>query len=246
MKTLEDFKNLKTMPYFAAGSRTGSSHIARCTGRIMGIPVQAPRFLFADHFSTDDHQVDPALMGAIRHLGIWVLHQHSKGMGNNVAILKAYGIKPMVIVRNLFDCLVSVKEQMEVAENMTTPGVPRPEYYELDEDGKWDWISYNIVPWYYQFYASWHYAKIDKLLIHYREFYSDDNFKVMSKILDWVGFPNPGPEEVARHHARRDARFNVGYSGRGNAIPDTVKERAYAQAKSWGPLEKTLKDIYLD
>jgi hypothetical protein len=212
----------------------------------MNVPVQAPRFLFAGEFSTDDHQVDPAMMGAIRHLGTWVLHQHSKGMGNNVAILKAYGVKPIIIIRNMFDSLISVKEQMEVSDNMTCPGVPRPEWGSLNETEKWDWISLNLIPWYYQFYASWHYAQIDRLLVHYRDFYDGDNFKVMSTILDWIGYPNPGEEEVAAIHARRDARFNVGQSGRGKAIPEIVKERAYLQAKAWGPLEKTLIEEYLD
>jgi hypothetical protein len=220
--TYEDYQALKTVPYFAAASRSGSSHIARCTSRIMNIPVQAPRFLFAGEFSTDDHQVDPA------------------------AILKAYNAKPMIIIRNLFDSLVSVKEQMEVSQNMTCPGVPRPEYQKLSEDEKWDWISFNIIPWYFQFYASWHYADIDKLLIHYRDFYSENNFKVMSKILDWIGFPNPGEKRVAELHARRDARFNIGQSGRGKAIPEIVKERAYQQAKTWGPLEKALREELLD
>jgi hypothetical protein len=247
-KTWEEYlENLKTYPYFAAGSRTGSSHIARCTGRIMGLPVQSPRWIHAGRFSTDDHQIDHTLMGACKHLGLFVLHQHSKGTGNNVAILKAFGIKPMVIIRNMFDSLVSVKEQMEITDNMTCPGVPRPEYYELTEGQKWDWISFNLIPWYFQFYASWHYAtQIDRMMIHYRDFYSENNFKVVSKILDWVGYPNPGEEVVAATHARKDARFNVGISGRGKAVPEIVKERAYLQAKSWGPLEKHLIEDYLE
>jgi hypothetical protein len=246
MKDKDDFKDLKTLPYFAAGSRTGSSHIARCTGRIMGVPIQSPRFLYAGGYSTDDHQIDATMMGAIRQLGVWVLHQHSMGTGNNVAILKAFNIKPMVIIRNLFDSLISFYEQMEVADNMTSPGVARPEWHKMDDDTKWDWMSFNVIPWYYRFYASWHYANIDKLLIHYRNFYDGDTVSVIGKILDWIGFPNPGEEEIMRHFNRRDARFNTGYSGRGKAVPEIVRERAYLQARAWGPLEKHLREDYLD
>jgi len=222
--------------YVSAGMRTGSSHIVRSLGNLLGYRVSSPRFGFSGRASTDDHQIDHNVQAVMHMEGNYVLHQHSKAIGNNLQLMKTGGYKPIVIQRNLFDCLVSIYDQMPANPHMTVPGVQRPAWGELNDNEKWAWLAYNVIPWYLTYYASWHYADIKKYIVWYEDYYRDQ-VAGMRKMLQFLNVQDNVTDDMMSAVVNKtDNSLHVGKVGRGQAVPSYVKNIASSMVLSWGPL----------
>lgn len=74
--------------------------------------------------------------------------------------LNAFSIKPIILVRNIFDCVVSAKDYMdggkEDPEVAIGPMAYTSEaYYCWAEAKRYDFIIDMVVPWYFNFFVGW-------------------------------------------------------------------------------------------
>jgi hypothetical protein len=221
--------------------RSGSSHLVRSLGKLFNHRVSSPRFGFAGKASTDDHQLDHMVTSVLHLEGDYVLHQHSKATGNNLHILKSFHYTPVVLQRKLYDCLVSVYDQMPASPHMTVPGVQRPEWNSMTDEQQWLWMAYNVVPWYLSYYASWHYADIEKHIVWYEDYYRDQ-IKGMRKLLEFLKVQdNVTDDMMDKVVNKKDNSFHVGKVGRGASVPMFVKSIVEESVRSWGSLGEKMK-----
>ena len=82
-----------------------------------------------------------------------VTQQHARATDPNIALLQAFGIKPVVLVRNLFDALVSMHDFYDNGAVLNT--FHQADWPNLDAQTRLDLIVDCVTPWYIQFYASW-------------------------------------------------------------------------------------------
>lgn len=231
--------------FVSAFMRSGSSHIVRSLARLLDHRVSTPQVGFAGEAGTDEHIINYNVLNILHLEGDYVLHHHAKATGNNLRILQTYGYRPVVVLRNVFDSLVSVYEQMEVSPHMTVPGVFRPPWEHMADHERWQWMAENMIPWYYSFFASWNAADIPKHFIYYEDYYKDQ-LKGMKAMLDFLEVPDalyPSNKEIEDAVRRKDARFNFGTSGRGQlGVPNNIKKLAVRMAHSWGPFGKEIEN----
>lgn len=211
------------MNVFVAGMlRSGSTHIAESLARIMGCRVARP--FYSPTASPDEHHADPAVMMPLMINGSWVFHSHTKGTGNNRHYFQQLKLKPVVVVRNLFDSMISVYEQMEASPVMSVPGVPRPAWWSMSATQKWKWLLLFFVPWTLAFRDSW---QEHALIVHYEQHF-EDQVKSAQQILKYVDpqftVTDDAVDSCFKHH-KGLGRFNVGVSGRGMSIPADVRDR---------------------
>ena len=230
--------------FVAAFMRTGSSHLVYSMGRMLNYRVTTPQMGFAGKAGTDEHIVNYSVLCVQTQEGNFVFHQHCKGTGNNVHILKAYHFKPIIMMRNLYDCIVSCWDQMPASPHMTVPGVKRPPWNDMTEEQRWLWMGFNVIPWYYSFYNSWMQADIPKHIVWYDEHYKDQK-KSMKKIFKFIDLPKdqwPSSEKMDKEiEPANTSRLHIGKSGRGEAVPEIIKVLANDQADQWGPWAKQMK-----
>jgi tetratricopeptide (TPR) repeat protein len=149
-----------------------------------------------------------------------VTQQHCRASDANVHLMQAFGIRPVVLVRNVFDSVMSLLDFYNKGAFQTS--YFRSDWPVLDEETKVDLLIENVIPWYLQFVASWDLAeKQNRLEVHwlsYEELVADKPSSVV-RVLEFYGL-GASRRGVAQRIAEieseeRKIRFNKGVTGRG-------------------------------
>jgi hypothetical protein len=149
-----------------------------------------------------------------------VTQQHVRASEANIQALQAFQIRPVVLVRNVFDVVVS---QLDFYRNGAYfNSYFRGNFAELDTGPQIDLLIDSTVPWFFQFVASWQLAeKEGRLPVRWVTYEEMVNAKVetVSNILQYYDL-GASRESIQRSIKRCEAdskrnRFNVGRSGRG-------------------------------
>jgi len=151
-----------------------------------------------------------------------VTQQHCRASDANVHLMQAFGIRPVVLVRNIFDSVMSLLDFYNSGAFKTS--YFRADWPTLDEETKIDLLIENVIPWYFQFVGSWDLAeKQQRLEVHwvsYEEF-TADKCSAVFKILEFYGLgaSRRGVEQCigeVESNGRKN-RFNKGVAGRGRS-----------------------------
>ena len=162
-----------------------------------------------------------------------VTQQHCRASDANLHLMQAFAIRPVVLVRNIFDSVVSLLDFYNQGAFQTS--YFRADWPALDEATRIDLLIENVIPWYLQFVASWDLAEKQKRLevswLSYEELIHDKAGSVL-QVLEFYGLgaSRRGIEERIREiesHARNN-RFNKGVAGRGQtSLSDAQKEKIH-------------------
>ncbi len=181
--------------------------------------------------------------GTVRHIPKprgFVAQMHLRYTKPTATILREHGIVPIVLVRNLFDVVVSMKD------HLCNRPVAIPMAYFSTEMRGWPtdriyaFIADMIIPWYLNFYISWSNAEHVKR-VTYEELVQDPK-ATLGDIADHVGLPHDSESlDIAVSEAQTRTPRNVGIVGRGEQLPMAVKERirqlaAYYDDHDFSPL----------
>jgi hypothetical protein len=168
-----------------------------------------------------------------------VVQIHAKASMPNIHILQAFRIRPVLLLRNVFDVLLSWKEFLDGGAWVNTYC---KEYLSLSDADRLDYVVDERTPWYLQFFASWSYATanhlIDARCIVYREM-SEDKLQALRSICDWYALAKTDDEIAAaieRVETSGGTRFNKGIVGRGaGALTEAQKTRIAGMAGRYYP-----------
>ncbi len=160
-----------------------------------------------------------------------VTQQHCRASDANVQMMQAFGIRPVVLVRNIFDSVMSLLDFYNKGASQTS--YFRADFQSLDEETKIDLLIDNVIPWYFQFVASWSLVEKQKGLDIFWLSYEDliaDKLSTIKNILEFYGLgaARRSVDEKIREteSAKRSTRFNKGIAGRGKSgLNDRQKER---------------------
>jgi hypothetical protein len=177
-----------------------------------------------------------------------VTQQHCRATIPNIQLMQAFGIRPIVLVRNLFDTVVSYTDFFDSGATINTFLGGRWKNFEREQ--RIDLMIDLIVPWYLGFYASWSDAmargQLDCLLLRYEEMIADKP-KALARITEFHALDIPEDACAAAVAAiegdadKNKTRYNTGVAGRGGELSDAQRERirhltAYYHDVDFGPL----------
>ncbi len=193
--------------------------------------VTGYRDLFAVYAAGQtEHEIYLPTLRECAHLDT-VTQQHCRASDANVHLMQAFGIRPVVLVRNIFDSVMSLLDFYNSGAFQTS--YFRAEWPLLDEETKTDLLIENVIPWYFQFVASWDLAEKQKRIevhwLSYEELVADKPSSVL-KILEFYGLgaSRRGVEQriKAIESEERKIRFNKGLTGRGmSGLNDRQQEQ---------------------
>ncbi|MEP7038285.1 MAG: sulfotransferase domain-containing protein [Acidobacteriota bacterium] len=184
----------------------------------------------------NEHELYLPTLREAAHLDT-VTQQHCRASDANVQMMQAFDIKPVVLVRNVFD---SVMSQLDFYNNGAfNNSYFRADYQSLDEETKIDLLIDNVIPWYFQFVASWSLVEKKKSLeifwLSYEDLISDKPAAIQSVLRFYgLGAARRGIEQKVREteSEKRKTRFNKGVKGRGKSgLSEQQKERIRRLAK---------------
>jgi len=168
-----------------------------------------------------------------------VTQQHLRATGPNLELMHQFEIRPVILIRNLFDTVVSIRDYLFTEGLSNFPSLYVTERMaDLSRERQLDLLIMHAVPWYFNFYVSWfdtcRHEAIDALWLRYDDLIQDWAGGVR-RVLDFYHLDAPEnaiQETLDRLHTgdRSVVRINVGVSGRGNELTEPQRDRIREQA----------------
>ena len=177
-----------------------------------------------------EHEIYLPTLRESAHLDT-VTQQHCRASDANIHLMQAFGIRPVVLVRNIFDSVMSLVDFYNNGAFQTS--YFRADWQALDRETKIDLLIENVVPWYFQFVASWDLAEKQKRLevhwLKYEELVADKTSSILGVLKFYgLGAARQGVQQRIREieSDERKIRFNKGLTGRGESgLNDRQKEQ---------------------
>jgi hypothetical protein len=127
----------------------------------------------------------------------------------------------VVLVRNIFDTLVSLDDHLRQEDHRAPTGYVHRQCWQMDFEDRLDYLIQVHLPWYFNFFVSWREAadRIQILWMTYERLF-DDVPHALAEVLTFHGL-SVGHErltQVADTLRDADTRFNKGVCGRGDDL----------------------------
>lgn len=209
------------------------------------------------------HELDPHQMQArASDARSIVFRLHAMASGNVLTYLDRFCVRSVLCSRNVFDCLVSLREewirQWSVPAHVGALDLGGEDnfigrvdasqirrFVAADNQGKTDIVIELTAAWYLRFYSSWKRAIQDRphafTVVRYEDFIGREE-QTFSHLLNYLGCPyvHDDPAHVVDHlkKNRDESNLNVGLVGRGKALMTGAQiDRVIAIAKTLGATE---------
>lgn len=214
--------------------KSGSTFLSRAMQALTGFKSMVATYNF---WENEQELYPPSFLQMARENAVAQIH--AKATMPNIHILQAFGIRPVVLVRNIFDVLLSWKEFLDQGAWVNTYC---KEYRALSEEERMAFVVDDRAPWYLQFFSSWAYATGNRLLetrfITYEQMIADKP-GTLGAICAWHGLEKSDAEIAAaidRTGQTGQTRFNKGITGRGaGAFNDAQKAKIAEMARRYYP-----------
>lgn len=205
----------------AAAPKSGGTFLSSTLLTLSGLP----NIRLCAAYSTNEHDLYlPALCLAC--IGGCVSHLHMKGTFHNAKLMRRFGIRPIVLVRRIEDIVVSLQHDLKQKALLPTSANGAIGYSflwqdqsakNLSEERQLDMIIDLAVPWFVNFYVSWHQLCeaeiVDGLWITYEQMMADKE-GTLRQALEFLGLGNVGAIDPAiltrRYDTFRDGRVGQG------------------------------------
>jgi hypothetical protein len=185
-----------------------------------------------DHCSEDQQQCIVQQWAPLFLCQNTVSQIHAFATAPNLRMIQKLGIRPIFMVRNLFDVLVSLRDHI-LNEDHVIPVAQIPvEFRTWPEESQFWFLVKMATPWYLNSFVSWQRASqhMNVLWLTYDQLIRDPLATVHAALAQ----AGVEVEELRIRAAisaidRSKTRFNVGVSGRGHALLNS-KQRAEIRA----------------
>jgi hypothetical protein len=211
----------KPLIVVAAAPKAGSTFLANSLQKI----TRLRNFRLCAAYATNEHDLYLPALCLMSRCGC-VSQLHMKGSFHNAALMRAFGIRPVILVRRIEDIVVSLQHDLARKAARSTAGTGQEGYSfiwqdratrDLPDERRIDFVIDLAIPWFVNFYVSWYRLcearAVDALWVTYEEMVADPRATVR-KVLGFLGFPAelPIPPGVLerKYHTFRDGRVGQG------------------------------------
>jgi len=199
--------------------KSASSFLTEAIARLPGMT----RAYLAWGYGWREQTLDVVAL-ARRDLARYVCQQHLRYSGDVGEFIDEYRLTPVVLTRNLFDAVASVRDHFR-NESTESPMAPLgPAHAKLPDDALEELIAEMIAPWYVSFFVSW--QQVDCLRVTFDQVRETPQDVV--KLVCQRAALDVSDEDVSRAVEAAQAqrpRYNKGVSGRGGAISPRAREK---------------------
>jgi len=211
--------------------KSGSTYLTKALSLATGLPL---RHISAAFGHNEQDILERRLKRLTRRS---VIQQHIKGTDNNVALLRSHGVRPVVLVRNIFDTLVSLDDHLRQEDHRAPTGFVHRQFWQMDFEDRLHYLIQVHLPWYFNFFVSWREAadRIQILWLTYERLF-DNVPHTLAEVLAFHGL-SVGHErltQVVDTLRDADTRFNKGVRGRGDdLLSEAHKDAVHRLAAVW-------------
>jgi hypothetical protein len=204
----------------AAMPKSASSFLTLAIGSLPGMKIKS----IAQGRGRNEQELDSTRL-AYRALTPYVAQHHVRFGDTTAALIRKFGITPVILVRDLADALVSLRDHMRNEDYVGPMAWLTGEHVRLGDKRLEELLADLVMPWYVSFYVGWK-ACPAGIWVEYDEIRTRPE-AVVERVVSAAAIPC-GKEEIQRAieaAMARKPRFNEGISGRGRHISDYAKQR---------------------
>jgi hypothetical protein len=227
------YKKRKTLPsdhlLIACMPKSGSTFLANALSELTGYPYVYLAYAYerSEQSLYLPKLIDNYDVGTVTHL-------HLRATDSAIDLMRMFSIRPVILVRNIFDIVVSIRD------HLFNEGYEFPTFFcdetinRLDEQSQFDFIIEHGIPWYFNFYVSWHQAvarkRTDGLWLKYEEIVSDWH-QTLRSVADFYRINKTDAEidhalQMTSAKSKKKTRLNKGVAGRNlTALTDQQRDR---------------------
>lgn len=209
----------RTHILLACMPKSGSTFLSDAIGRLPGLRKAS----LVTHYGRTEQEINFSV--ALRKSKYnFIAQQHVRFNAKTADAIEAFQLTPVVLVRNIFDCVVSLRDHWRRESILTPTAYVLKDHLSMD-DGELDrMIIQMVVPWYVNFFVSWTQCE-DALWLRYEDVVLDPGEAVAS-ILERAGHPVDRDTilESLQQSDPAKERKNVGRPGRGTSLPEAQKQ----------------------
>lgn len=198
--------------------KSSSTYCTQALARILQGDVYKD-IVVQDRFTPKDLQVAGVVNARDR---VTVSQVHLVATGANLRILQNFRIPAVILLRNLFDVVVSLRDHMKVNPYFSSILIPNA-YQSLSADDQLDYIIDTALPWMITFYVSWAQAiergDIKTQFVFYEDMIREPVpfFQTCCEALGAAVSQADVNRALAQTEKSPATRFNVGKVGRGQS-----------------------------
>ena len=201
--------------------KSGSSFLSGVIERLPGYR----RVQLIPDYDRREHELDEFCLRQVDRFS-YVAQHHVRYSHWTADMCRHYSLAPVVLVRNLLDVAVSLRDAVRKDGPVWPFFFAQPHHAELSDAELEEMIVRLALPWYVNFYTGWRQAP-DALLVEYEHLIADP-VGTVGRVLAHVGVAasTADIEAAVREISANDrSRFNVGLVGRGAGLrPDLVPD----------------------
>jgi hypothetical protein len=208
--------------FLACMPRTASTFLSEAICELTGFR----RVELADAYSENEQELDvPRLLDAYGYGS--VTQQHLLANARTIELMQRYSIRPVVLVRNVFDVVISIRDFLhtEGCGKWPTFFCTDESFRSLDDATQVEQIVELGIPWYFDFFVSWQEATrrqaVETLWVTYEDAVADWATTI-ARIATFYGIEQDQAAiegALERTQARASSlRLNKGTTGRGETI----------------------------
>ena len=199
--------------------KSGSTFLTNVIGKYEGFR----RVRLIPTWGAREHELCSIKLSRYNH-SRYVAQPHLRNSEWTQYLIKKYNLTPVVMVRNLFDVVLSFRDHIR-KESLDWPMAHFTPHHQAMGDAELEETIVRLVmPWYMTFYAGWR-SDPNALFVHYEDLISCPE-EIMSAVLKRGGL-SPDPEKVKLALDRgkeANNRMNVGVAGRGKILSSRAAE----------------------
>ena len=213
----------KPLIVVAAAPKAGSTFLVNTLIRI----TRLRGFRLCAAYSTNEHDLYLPALCLMSPYGC-VSQLHMKGTYHNAALMRTFGIRPIILVRRIEDIVVSLQHDLREKAQKRSVGTGRVGYSfvwqdqatkDLSDERLLDMIIDLALPWFVNFYVSWHrlceQGAVDALWLSYEQMFEDKE-GTLRQVLEFLRFRDIGAIDAdllsRRYGTYRDGRIGQGVS----------------------------------
>jgi hypothetical protein len=216
--------------WLIAAPKSGSTWL----GAMLLEALKWRRVPMLEWYDRREQEVDLRMLLQHPNEDIFTPHQHTRASQPTINIITMFRIIPVVLVRNIYDSVISLYDHLHKEANIIPWGYFDEPFYTFDKEKQLSAIVDLCVPWFFNFYVSWYKAGKNGLCnLHWATYeeLAADPLKCVRDVLDFAGVSRTEEElsdavGIEQGSETGKTRKNVGIKGRGDStLNDEQKAR---------------------
>lgn len=170
----------------------------------------------------------------------FVAQHHVKYSAATAGLMTRHDLRPVVLVRNLFDVVMSLHDHIKNTSPLMSMAHVTEDMRSWPQEELCRFVADMILPWYVSFFQSWQGCP-QAMMLSYEQM-MQEKAVTLSRVAEFSGYSCTSEEIDAALRAtpKGGTRKNKGVAGRGAALPEAAKDHIRALVRYYPDTDFTI------